>query len=545
MCGGRLITPSTSGRTRRGSLVASVALLLVVVAGCGSDPGPTSPGDATSDGGPSAGSSPFTVDDPPDRFAVATAGTGTAEPIWGQDCCGSDEPYTVLSPDGAADGDDVVVVALTGYAAYQGGIDQAVTYYPPGGSVESFSHGGGDARYVPPGTEGDAPRWAEVVVAQTEDLAIRVTSPQGGREELLGVLDRVEVPTGHDDAPTIDATDLEVVGTVDTDGLLALQAGVRPDSGEVPGPGSAHSIGWTGAEQGGPQTDGEAIYDDQLTVSTLPGEALDLAALAVGGWAHPSRVIEVHDVEAGGRPAMVLDDAPDELGYQERTVVLESGWGDVVVARSAGTSPATEEELLTLAASVEPADQATWDELVIEATGGPGLHPDEGRMELARGEAGGLEWLLQDGLPSDGLTAETVPIGGAETGVPTEAGAQVDTCLKLSNRSRSCTTGGGGSVEEAVWFADRDQYLPDFVIVVTRTAARRVEVTTSSDEAEAELVTVPDSDLRTAVVFVDGPGSAICGDVPGMTVPESMKPMRVEALDTDGNVLGCLGLGGR
>ncbi len=61
-------------------------------------------------------------------------------------------------------------------------------------------------------------------------------------------------------------------------------------------------------------------------------------------------------------------------GTIDRTVWLEAPWGDVVVVAGDGPSPPSAAELLALAASVQPTDEATWDAFVVRANGGPGLH---------------------------------------------------------------------------------------------------------------------------------------------------------------------------
>lgn len=77
---------------------------------------------------PSTTSSPFTVD-APQGFEVVDAGVGTEAPDWGLDCCGTQEPFTVLSPDGSMSGPGVVVVSTTGFGEYQGQLDQAGAGY--------------------------------------------------------------------------------------------------------------------------------------------------------------------------------------------------------------------------------------------------------------------------------------------------------------------------------------------------------------------------------------------------------------------------------
>ncbi|CAN5748435.1 hypothetical protein BH24ACT4_BH24ACT4_07390 [soil metagenome] len=517
-------TATVGGPTRTAALrhrrhLAFALIVIVALAACGSDPETTSAGgDDRGDPGPESTteSSPFSVGPAPKGYRLETAGIGTAEPTWGQDCCGTDEPYTVLSPDGAATGDEVVVVALTGYADQQGGLDQSSVADRE--DPERFKHEGREAIYLPEGQD----RWADLLVAVDDEVAVRVTSPAATRDDLLEVVDGLEPPSGRRDAPAVDVPGLDVVGSVDVPGAVASRAYLQVNSGEVPGPPEAHSAGWA------------CSYDGELTVQTLPGSVADIDALAVAGWGqrYVSSTV-ARPGEVAGRPAVVVERA-DDAGYAELTLAVESAWGDTVVVRAVGRpSLPAEEDLLAAAASVEQTDQASWDAFVIEATGGPGLNPDEGRAEVARGTVGDVEWLLQDGLPTGGGLRE-------EPGPGTEA-VQVESCLKLSTRTRACAEGSSGGTEGQVATARDPEEVPPFAIVSTTQPAASVRITTEEGEATAPLVPVPGGDLWAGVVFVDGLGIADCRE-DGPTPAPSLSVMRVDLLDDAGAPTGCIGI---
>ena len=117
-------------------LAAAVAALALAGAGCRSDDGEarqaaTARRDAP---GPTVGttdeSSPFVVEDPPAGYQLVLAGRGDYAQTWSSDSFGDDEPVTVLAPPGeGADRPDAVMVSLTGYAGFQGGLDQAAALY--------------------------------------------------------------------------------------------------------------------------------------------------------------------------------------------------------------------------------------------------------------------------------------------------------------------------------------------------------------------------------------------------------------------------------
>ena len=498
--------------------MATVGVLAFALVGCG--PGTDTPTAGSTDGTGSRESSPFTAGPPPAGYEPVVAGTGTQGGEWGEDSTGTDEPYTVL-----ARGSDVVIVSITGFEGYQGGIDQASKPYGAE-DVESFAIDGKDARFVPASTH-----WADLVAVRGDDLAVRVTAPDATRDELVEILERVEVGPDRTSAPSVpDPPDgLETVGSVDVDGLVAAGAFVDPRSSSIPGPASAHGVGWLAP--------GTTIEGQQVAVLTIPEGSVDLAAVPHVHRRFASRTVTSHDREVAGRPAAVVEWTDGDEGYGGRSVWVESAWGDVVVVTATGTPPAGEEELVTLAASVQPTDETGWEAFVVEATGGPGLHADEGRTELARGQAGDLEWLLQNGLsPSVSIDDPNLPATDDPRGV--------DPCLKLSNRRRVCASNGGGTTDDWIRSAGASDGFPAFVVVSTTREGAALRVTTDAAEATVPLVAVPGGGLWGAAAVIDGAGMSICQGPPGMTVPESVAAMRIDLLDAQGAVIGCLGQGG-
>jgi hypothetical protein len=264
---------------------------------------------------------------------------------------------------------------------------------------------------------------------------------------------------------------------------------------------------------------------------TLPSASVDLDALPLSE-RRPWRDLRWSELEVGGRPAAALDEVRDDgdTSFVRRAVWVESEWGDVVVVSAMGSTAPTLDELAAVAASVEQVDDAAWDDLVIEATGGPGLRADEGRAELARGTIGDLEWLLQD-APIDDTYVEPGDVELDDTRV-------ADTCLKLSDRSRACASAGTDAGADFVLYTTGDAL--SFAVINTTLEAAAVRATTEHAEATMPLVALPDGRSWAAVVFIDAPAEGLCrpptGDGP-------LPSMRVDALDADGTVIGCLGFG--
>ncbi len=493
---------------------------LLATSGC--DAGPP----AGSDDGASA-AAPFTVDLEVAGYRAVSAGVGTAEQIWGSDGDLTDEPFTALEEDSTSGDASVVLISVTGFEGQEGGLSQSAF----GRSDEqAFSLDRHDAIYSPPGDSSRSRTWSDLVVAIADDFAVRVTTPQATRGELVELFKRVETH-GRLEPPSIEPPEgMHIVGSMDAHAAVASRASVVASSDYVPGTSAARSVGWVGEDDG----------SGTLGLVALPGSAADLDAIAVGqvvlGWVDPTVTAGVVD----DRHYIVVDeDRPPDYS-DRRAIWMEAPWGELLTVRAVGDELPSRDRLLELLLSVAPADDAAWEELVIEATGGPGLHADADRTELARGEVGALGWLLQTAPYSD-----TEFLENEEPDPPTIG---VDECLKLSDRTRACGQGMSSAGHDWVAYSIEEEHGLEFVILSTTLPAASVRVTTRSDQATAPLHRVPGTDVWGAVVFVDDPGAAdgVCDDGPPGVAPPQDAPFplaRIDALDADGNVVGCLGLG--
>lgn len=534
-------------------LVVAIAALVAGLTACGGDDDPTTRADAPTEDQsqePSdtptvdAPSTPFTVGPAPEGYALVSAGEGTVAQEWGSDSFGTDEPFTVLAPEGAADGtaddgstgdgssaavdpdvvdpDAVVLVSVTGFEGYQGGLDQAVGGSPAGTELTDVD--GRDARFVPAtGPTEDWPdgRWADLVVDHGDDLAVRVTAPDATRDELEAVHAAVVPAEDHARAPSVPEppAGLEVVGSVDVVGVLAaggVSVDVR-DSG--PGPVGAHGVGW------------QTAAEDRLAVLTLPPDTVDLDTLA----AVPSGAAARWSDQTVARRAdghVVLETVVPEddfnARYESRSVWTIAEDGGVVVAAAAGESTPDEGTLLALVRSVEPTDQATWDAFVTDVGGGPGFHADPGRTELARGTApDGREWLLQDQEPDDA--------GQGVTSVgPSWA---VDPCLKVDDGSRACPTAQSRNAvsEVSTTGEDEEPTLHHVIVTTIDPAVDHLAVTTDGVTERVEFVPVPGTDQRAAVVVGEGYQVRQCAT----DASEVDGPRTIVLADAAGEVVAC------
>jgi hypothetical protein len=491
-------------------LLTAVAALIV---GC-DDPAPSSERER---GSPS---SPFTVSEIPAGYRPVTAGRGTSLQEWGLDSGGTDEPYVAIRREGRGD-EGIVLVSVTGFENQEGGLGQSAR----GNEGEVFTVDGRDAIYTPRSDELGGSPWADLVVTTGDDFAVRVTSPQATRGELLDIFERVK-PRGRDRAPEVDLPEgWEEVGSVDASAAVATWLHVRRNSDEVPGPAVAHGAGWMNGE-------------DRLAIITLPGRSADLDALAKGEtlffWDNPT--IELKDVD--DRRYLWIEEDRESDYADARSIWMEAPWGDLVVVSAVGVELPSRAQLLATALSVDRSSEDEWAAFVIEATGGPGLHPDEGRTEIARGEVAGLEWLLQT------MPLEESSLDPDNPNLPPNV---VDECIKLSNRKRECGGFSGSAVDWIVTAAVPEEGIPPYVLLSTTLDATSVRVTTNTDEATAPLHQVPGEDLWAALVFVNGPGNVIsCSDrrpLSSFPTDNDYRVMRIEALDAEGAVVGCLGYG--
>jgi hypothetical protein len=506
------------GRPPAGRAAATVAALVAALVSCGGGDDGTPDGTAEREG--TAESSPFLVGAVPEGYGPIVAGRGAMTPDWGSDSFGTQEPFTVLAPPGGdATGDGAVVVSATGL-------------------------------------DGDL---SEPDVADGQRLDVRgdgvalrvrgVGAVDGGT--LDEVLARADLnPDGDRLPPTVaDPPDgLEVVGSVDADVHLAVQPPRPEPTDSLPGPESAHVAGWRHADR------------TSLVVMTLPGRAADLDALPrlVDG-AYTGTLAPTRPATVGDRPALVVE-APDVGVSGTRALVTRTAWGDLLVVASSGpVSPAAEElgpdaadlapaatvapagagplddaALAAVAASVTRADAAAWDALRVEAVGGPALLPDPGATEVTRGTVGDVTWVLQ-----------AVP---GPSGVPL-----VDPCLRVSTGDRVCAQGNAGPIHSDPAMAatqafavpgsdpgdrgDASAALPGFALVGAPGDVPTVRVTTNDATATAATAPVPGTELRAAVVFVEGTATPDCaGD---LATPRRDR-MSVQLLDAAGTATACV-----
>jgi len=240
--------------------------------------------------------------------------------------------------------------------------------------------------------------------------------------------------------------------------------------------------------------------------------------------------------DVAGRPAMLIE-RRDNPRYLDRTLITHAAWGDLLELSSSGTPDTvpTAGRMQAMLSSATRATTAEWDGLVTEARGGPGLHPDAGNVELARGRAPGheLSWLLQ-----------AVPGRGGH-------GGSVDPCLRLSNGLQACAftsiTSGGPSDPVIQTFGGPDgggpetATLGEFVVIAVARPAPAVRVTVGNRHAGAPLHPVPGSRLSGTVVFLDGVANTM-PTCPGGPDPATsgLKGMTVQLLDARSAPVGCI-----
>lgn len=511
----------------RWSGALAVSLVALVVAGCGGDENAGDGGvageqtasndDVVGDPvGTTAESSPFTVGHEPEGYRLVQVGRGTYPQNWSSDSFGDDEPITVLAPpDADPAGPEAVRVSLTGYLGFEGGLDQASSGYN-GGDAEHFSVDGLRAIYTPdqPDEDGDGDdEPADLVLALDEDLALRVAAPGADRDELVGVARTVVPRPDHLLAPTVPDPpgDLAVAGAADADVGITLSATPLPSSDALPAGERAHTAVWAAGEPGTAWTPDAGT----IAVSTLPGRALDLDAVAEvlrdRAYGEESRVDEV-DVD--GRPGVSATSGPEM-----RSVLTSTPDGDLLVVVARGAARPEVDDLVAVAASVGPATAAEWDELAARAAGGPGLHPDDGAIELVRGTAGDVGWLAQ-ARRDDGTLGYM-----SETFEGTAGDQLIDPCLKLDVGGRACSGAGGtqsSSRDVVTVYAPSATVgehgeFPAFMVVMTPLAAESVRVATTAGPVETPLVEVPGGLLRGTVVVAEPgvelqPGTT-CGGV--------------------------------
>lgn len=307
-------------------LLAAIALTPVLaLAGCGIDrdvvareaaSAPTSSTSSTTSTTAPAPTDPapsFTVAEVPEGHRVRVEGPGDGE------APASDEvppPVTVLAPDGEPVGPGVVLV-------------EAVP-----GAEDGFT----------PAT--DEEPWA----ARTAD-GVRVWAVGAGEAELAEIADAATAPTVAGAAPTVEDPpgDLEVVGSIGTDGLAGLAAPVPDDpDGPIPGPATAQVAVYVCDED----------CDGSLVVMTLPAGALDPEAIVTetrlprraGPDPLDSIAEDLEDLDG----VLVTTADPETGTIVRRTLAAELADGTVLLVVARADDAQDPDLLLTLARSVEP-----------------------------------------------------------------------------------------------------------------------------------------------------------------------------------------------
>lgn len=278
---------------------------------------------------------------------------------WGDDTYGTAEPFTVLAPDGSdARSPDAIVVSVTGFRGYEGGLAQASPGDSPAVRSDRFVVDGREAIFTPAQPRGNGrTRWADLVVVRGRDLAVRVTARRATKQRLLDVLARVRPSSDHSKPPTVPdpPSGFHVVGSVDADVTAGFHGGVSdllPTSDLAPA--ITHGIEWTSAHA-------------TLMVQTLPGRSASLGAMsaytAFSYWRYPT----VRSRSIGGAPAMVITSRVDGSVVGLRAVFVRAAWGDLVMVVSFGRDGFSEQELVDVAASVRPTTEAEWQRFVAQA----------------------------------------------------------------------------------------------------------------------------------------------------------------------------------
>lgn len=489
--------------------------------------------------GPSAdrSSHPFAVDKVDSHYELSVAGRGTDNQQWDYEM-GSDQAYVVVGVDRR-----VVVASVVPWEPMESSLKWASASGDR--DPEEFVLDDGRSAAYGEGTDGG---WDDLVIELGPTEALRIATEDGTRDDLVGFArylrsdgDAAAAPTVKDPPPA-----WKVIGSVGADALVAMRAQVYPNSNAVPGPTSGYSIGWLDTRL---PVDNSSL--SSLAVMVLPGDSADLEALAVRAPRYGESNAPAH-LKVDGRAALLFDGSA-QFGSGQRVIVTNDGTGALVVVAAYGEGLPTEQELVTLAGSVQPIDKAEWERFEVEAFGGPGLNPDRGETELARGDADGVAWLMQTsttelppGATGPDLDGNVVPLGPRSV--------RVDECLKLSSRQRSCPQPSGGGRDGSVYLwtssgSDFDKLgLPEYVMITTsQPAATQMRVTVGSKVVEADVHPVPDGGFDTVgagIAFVELPKATtfpICNPNPP-PVPEGMAVVRVDLLDGLGNAIGCVGM---
>ena len=455
-----------------------------------------------------APATPIRVGWVPDGYTLDIAEEGTRPPLLSDDSSGTIDPSLLLAPDDW-DGSlgDVIAVGAVDCAGMQGGCSQALEIgeaYAGSEGVEVFELDGRPATYREATGPSRSEGWPQVSVElddvdperETADgdgpaWALRVAAPSASRELLTEVLaaaslddDRLpvlsDVPDGWEvvsrtTAAQVDAADGHVV---------------RWQDGRVAADG--YVLTWFG-----PGASGPGARPTRLTVVSVDGSGSNLAALAAlrGHASAVNRAIDhIEEVEIGGRAGW-LSEGADSAG-----VVMALDGGGVVVVNAVGDDRLAMEDVRRVAESIEEIGGAAWQEQVEDLNGGPGLHPDPARLELARGTFEGTEWLVQGSRPDGPVDTDGV------AGVP--GPSWPDGCILLGDTRRVCesetTDGGPGALSGRTYYGRDDSGAvtegPVFVLGLVGPEVASVRIERPGGAEVVDTLALPDSTARVYVV---------------------------------------------
>lgn len=305
----------------------------------------------------------FSVGAVPAGYAPAATSRDRPYTPWGDDSLGTDEPFVVLAPrSSGALSRAAVVISVTGFVGYEGGLDQASPGYGPGVESRHLRIDGRRAIFVP--TQVTGPPYvrrlgSELLVVRGRDLAVRVRKRDATLAELTAI-ERDVRPRGRGLAPAVTSAPdgYAVAGSVDVGVVTASNLDVvtagPPDSPQLrPAPGNPPVWRMTWSRHGAPA--------DGLAVTTLPARTGSLDAIpaipARSGAEHSARWIDV-----GGRRGVLTEErvtssAPGApVVFTKRVLYDDPGWGNLVIAAAWGRiAVASADELAKAAASVVPA----------------------------------------------------------------------------------------------------------------------------------------------------------------------------------------------
>ncbi|HTO00447.1 MAG TPA: hypothetical protein VL068_07215, partial [Microthrixaceae bacterium] len=486
---------------------------------------------------------PFKAD-APEAFELVAVGPGSWSQAWGDDVMGNNSPFTVLT-----DGTREVIVSTAGIGA-AGGPQSAFTEFHP--DIEKLKVDSRPAVFGLPwesATGGSTP--AEISIDLGDGVAIGLRGPDMTRQDLVALARHVDAPVDHALAPIVDGLPQPwtIVGSVDADVFGAITSHFRPSATEGPGPTSGLGMGWTSSTS-------------QISVVILRGDAADMDALLQPMDLGDGESSLGRKVTVGSRPGVLFAistrTATGISASPRVSVVVHDDSGSLVFVTVSDSTVVPEAEIFAIAESVRAVDQGTWDagveQLKVKIAGGPGLHPDPGSTQIARGKEGDLEWLLQT-APSD-----QVSDNGPEL---------VGYCLKLSDYTRACagqptTKSRGGrtvpsaerdvnwndSVDANIYVALKDSLPKGFrpFIIGELSAPEKgpldgfsLRARTESTEASTTLVPIPGTKSYAAIMFVDAVGTPVCVDA--KPPPDSnIHPVTVELLSPTGSTLACFGI---